>query len=288
MTDDLRAGTELYAAPADMGSALAALADGDRTVLAGGTDFYPSRVGQPLTEAVVDITGVEELRGISQADDSWRIGALTTWSDMVSAELPPAFRALKLAAAEVGGVQIQNAGTVGGNLCNSSPAADGVPPLLALDAKVELASASGTRQLPLEEFLIGYRQTALMPGELLSAVLVPRQHEEAATDFVKLGSRRYLVISIVMVSALIDSDSSGVITHARVAVGSCSPVAQRARDLETELEGRSTADDLAAVVTPDHLSMLTPIDDARAPAAYRMDAALAMTGRALEGCRRLS
>lgn len=286
VTDELLAtpASERYAAPAHLGEALAALAEGDRTVLAGGTDFYPSRVGRPLTEAVVDITRVDELRGISQTNTSWRIGALTTWADVVAADLPRAFRGLKFAAREVGGVQIQNAGTVGGNLCNASPAADGVPPLLTLDASVELASVGGTRQLPLEEFLVGYRQTALRADELLTSVLVPREQEQAMSHFVKLGSRRYLVISIVMVAALIASDGDGVITGARVAIGSCSPVAQRARQLETDLVGLGSADDLAAVVTPDHLEMLSPIDDVRAPASYRMDAALVMARRALRGC----
>jgi len=286
VTDDLLAtpASDAYAAPAHLGDALAALAEGDRTVLAGGTDFYPSRVGRPLIEAVVDITRIDELRGISQTDTSWRIGALTTWADIVAADLPPAFWGLKLAAREVGGLQIQNAGTVGGNLCNASPAADGVPPLLTLDASVELAAADGTRQLPLEEFLVGYRQTALRPGELLTAVLVPREHDQAMTHFVKLGSRRYLVISIVMVAALLASDDDGIITRSRIAIGSCSPVAQRGRDLEADLVGRSITDDLGAVVKQEHLEMLTPIDDARAPAVYRMDAALVMVRRALDGC----
>ena len=102
-----------------------------------------------------------------------RIGACTTWSAIRDAALPPAFDALRAAAAEVGGGQIQNAGTIGGNLCNASPAADGVPPLLALDAEVELASAAGTRRLPLAAFLRGPRRTDRRPGEMLTAVLIP-------------------------------------------------------------------------------------------------------------------
>lgn len=275
---------DLYALPAELNEALALLAGGDRTVLAGGTDFFPARVGRPLTEPVVDITDIAELRGISHGDGLWRIGALTSWADIVAADMPPAFRGLKLAAREVGGVQIQNAGTIGGNLCNSSPAADGVPPLLTLDAAVELASVEGRRQMPLEEFLVGYRETALRPGELLTTILVPSESDDAAADFVKLGSRRYLVISIVMVAAIVASDSAGTVTEARVAIGACSPVAQRARDLEAELVGRTAEDDLASVVEPRHLEMLTPIDDPRAPASYRMDAALTMVRRALRGC----
>ena len=123
------------------------------TVLAGGTDFYPARVGRAVTEDVLDIAGIAALRGISGTSAGWRLGATTTWSELVEADLPPMFDGLKQAAREVGGRQIQNAGTVAGNICNASPAADGVPALLALDAEVELASRDGARRLPLASFI---------------------------------------------------------------------------------------------------------------------------------------
>jgi len=271
-----------FLAPVGLGAALDMLAIAEHTILAGGTDFYPARVGKPLTEPVVDISGIKELRGISESEDVRRIGALTTWSEIIAADLPGSCDALKMAAARVGGVQIQNTATIAGNLCNASPAADGVPPLLALDASVELASVAGTRVMPLEEFLTGYRQTALKPGELLTAVLLPRDLDGAASHFLKLGSRSYLVISAVMVAALLGFDSAGRVEQARIVVGSCSPVARRLRDLEEELIGRDG--DVAAVVTPAHLSALTPIDDIRASAAHRMDAALELVRRAIANC----
>ncbi len=144
------------------------------TVLAGGTDFYPARVGRSVTEDVLDIAGIAALRGISETADGWRLGATTTWSELVEASLPPLFDGLKQAAREVGGRQIQNAGTIAGNICNASPAADGVPALLTLDAEVELASRAGTRRLPLAAFITGVRRTALQPGELVVALHVPR------------------------------------------------------------------------------------------------------------------
>lgn len=274
--------TAEYLAPAGLSQALEILAEGRHTVLAGGTDFYPARVGRALNEPVIDITGIDELQGITRDGDLRRIGALTTWSEVIAADLPRSFDGLKMAAARVGGVQIQNAGTIGGNLCNASPAADGVPPLLALDASVELASASGTRVIPLEEFLVGYRETALRPGELVAAVLVPGALEGASSDFLKLGARKYLVISIVMVAVVIALDNEGRVEQARVAVGACSPVAQRARRLESELVGRQG--DLAALVSPEHLSMLSPIDDIRAGAADRLDAALQLVRRSIMNC----
>lgn len=260
------------------------LATSRGTVLAGGTDFYPARVGRPLTEAVVDISGISDLRQISLVDDEYRLGALTTWTDIVRADLPTCFNGLKLAAREVGGVQIQNAGTVGGNLCNASPAADSIPPLLTLNAEVELASSRGTRRMPLTEFVVDYRRTAIDKDELMTAVVVPAERSGAESDFIKLGSRSYLVISIVMVATLIAKDDKGTVEEARVAVGAASPVAVRLPELEAELVGKSVADDLGAVVQPVHLSGLSPIDDPRAPAGYRIDAARELVARSLANC----
>ena len=134
-----------YLRPTALDDALAALSSRPLTVLAGGTDFYPARVGAPLDDDVLDITALQSLRAIEEHADHWRIPALATWTDIVEADLPPWFDGLKLAAREIGGRQVQNAGTLCGNLCNASPAADGVPVLLSLDAEVgaRLAGAAG-------------------------------------------------------------------------------------------------------------------------------------------------
>ena len=273
-----------YLSPGSLAEAVEMLAGGRHTVLAGGTDFFPARAGRPSTEPVVDITRVGELRGIACHEDHFRIGALTSWAEIAASDLPRGFDGLRTAAGRVGSIQVQNAGTVGGNLCNASPAADGVPPLLALDASIELSSASGRRIVLLEDFIVGYRQTDLQPGELLTAVLVPRQFEHAASAFEKLGSRRYLVISIAMVAVLVAIDPGRRVTAARVAIGACSPVAQRARALEADLVGRMVDEPLEDLVTTDHLSMLSPIDDIRASASYRRHAALMLTRRTLQAC----
>src|SRR5712671_6018930 len=140
-------------------------------VLSGGTDFYPALGDRIAQEPVMDISGLRELRGVSTEANYIRIGGLTTWSDIIRAPLPRCFDALKAAAREVGSVQIQNRGTVAGNLCNASPAADGVPPLLALDAEVELVSTSGMRRMPLGDFITGNRKTLRRPDEMLTAVI---------------------------------------------------------------------------------------------------------------------
>jgi CO/xanthine dehydrogenase FAD-binding subunit len=182
----------------------------------------------------------------------------------------------------VGSVQIQNRGTIGGNLCNASPAADGVPPLLTLDASVELASRAGRRVLPLARFITGYRATALRPGELLAAVLVPAVTPAARAAFVKLGARRYLVISILMAAALVERDGAGRIARAAVAIGAASPVAMRLPGLEAELAGLAPGRRPSKVLEPRHLAGLSPVSDLRAGREYRLAAALAIAGEALD------
>lgn len=269
-----------YHRPARLNEALAALAAAPRVIVAGGTDFYPARVGRPLDDDILDISALDELRRVRDEGTAWRIPALATWTEIVEADLPPYFRGLQLAAREVGGVQIQNAGTVCGNLCNASPAADGVPNLLALDAEIELASTAGTRRLKLGEFITGNRKTVRRPEELVTAVFVPKPQHDARATFLKLGTRRYLVISIVMVGAVVEIDK-GTVAAARIAVGACSAVAQRLPQLERELVGKTFDERLADVAAARHLAPLAPIDDVRGTADYRNDAALTLLRRML-------
>jgi CO/xanthine dehydrogenase FAD-binding subunit len=272
----------LYLRPTELDEAVAALAANELTVLAGGTDFYPARVGRALDDDVLDISAIPELRGIVRAGEEIRIGAATTWSDIAAASLPPSFDALKAAAREIGGLQIQNAGTLGGNLCNASPAADGIPCLLALDAVVDLASADGIRSLPLGDFVLGNRRTARRPVEMMTAIRVRLPRGETASRFLKLGARRYLVISIVMTAVVLERTPAGEVAAARIAVGACSAAAQRLPELERALVGKSLEPGLGGLVEARHLAPLAPIDDVRGTAAYRRDAALSLVARALE------
>lgn len=251
-------------------------------VLAGGTDHYPARVGPRAAEDILDISRVAGLRGIAETDSGWRIGALTTWTEVIEATLPPLFDGLKLAAREVGGVQIQNRGTVGGNLCNASPAADGVPPLLSLDAEIELASAQGARRLKVSDFVQGNRRTAKRTDELVTAIHLPRTAHPAKGDFLKLGARRYLVISIVMAAGVIERTADRKLGAIRIAVGACSAAAQRLTMLERDLAGLPIDDTLSTRVTEAHLAPLSPIDDVRGSAAYRVDCALTIVRRLVD------
>ena len=270
-----------YHRPRELAEALEVLRDGRVTIIAGGTDYYPARVERPANDDLLDITAIEGLRRIEATPEHFRIGAGVTWTDLIRADLPPCFDGLKLAAREIGGVQIQNTGTIAGNVCNASPAADSMPNLLALETAVELASADERRVMPLAEFVTGNRRTRRGSAELVTALLIPRSLEASHSTFLKLGARRYLVISIVMVAAVLE-ERAGKVAAARIAVGACSAVACRLPALERALLGRPWDRGLAAGVEPAQLAVLSPIDDVRAGAAYRREAALVLLRRALE------
>jgi len=272
----------VYLRPATIEEALDRLGAG-ALLLAGGTDVMVGADETRLRGDVVDISRLSELRGISRSGEAFRIGGATTWSEIARAELPPAFATLQAAAREVGAIQIQNRGTVAGNLCNASPAADGAPALLALDACVELVSRRGARRMPLASFLTGPRRTQRAADEILSAVVCPAPPATMRSAFLKLGARRYLVISIVMVAVALDIEAETV-RAARVVVGACSPVAMRVGAAERRLAGLPARAGLGDALRPQDFGALTPIDDLRASADYRRAAALTLARRAAELC----
>ena len=269
-----------YLRPDTLPEALDALATGEFRIAAGCTDLFPATERKALEGPILDITAIDSLRGIKVTAQGVRIGALTTWRDVIDTPLPPAFDGLKQAAAEVGAHQIQNRGTVAGNLCNASPAADGVPPLLTLSASVELTSSAGTRTTPLEQFIKGPRQVDLRPGEVVSAILIPQEATAGQSHFRKLGARKYLVISIAMVAARLELDGTTV-SAARIAVGACGPVATRLPAAEARLVGHALDPD--RIREMDVAASLSPIADMRADAAYRLHAAADLVRRTVAG-----
>jgi CO/xanthine dehydrogenase FAD-binding subunit len=264
--------------------ALYMLAETRATILAGGTDVFPSLGERPLSGPVLDLSGIAEIAGIRFADRYIEFGGRTTWTEIVKANLPSGFDGLKAASREVGSVQIQNQATIAGNICNASPAADGVAALMALDAQVTLESRRGSRTLPLTEFVLGNRKTSRWPDELLTSVKIPRRLENSFATFLKLGARRYLVISIVMVAATVRAGAGGIIEEALLCVGSCSAKALRLTELEESLIGLPLSPNLRNAVKTSHFSGLYPIDDVRATAAYRIEAAVTLVQRALDAC----
>ena len=276
-----------YHRPTSLSEALRIARRDDIVVVAGGTDVYPARTsraswGQPNDGELLDISRITELRGIADRGDYWWIGALTTWSEIVRADLPALFDGLKAAAREIGGIQIQNRGTIAGNICTASPAGDSIPCLLALDAEVECVEGTPYR-VALAQFITGYRRIVL-DGGIVTGIRIPKRPGRG--HFLKLGARRYLVISIAMVAGTFDIDDvTGTIRSARIAVGACSAVAQRLPKLEARLAGTRLGD-----VQPiaDELAHLAPIDDVRADASYRRAAALQLVADLLAdvGARR--
>ena len=203
-----------YVRPGSLDDALARLSERPHRVLAGGTDVFPADatavgwgkpgIGHPDSAPILDIGGLDALGGIRRLPDRTEIGALVTWTEAIDSDLPAWFDGVRMAAREVGGRQIQNRGTLAGNLCNASPAADGVPPLLVLNARVRLRHRGGARELPLRDFITGNRRTCLRAGELMTAIVIPSPGPGTRSTFLKLGARRYLVISIAMTAACLE------------------------------------------------------------------------------------
>ncbi|MGB1008629.1 MAG: FAD binding domain-containing protein [Thiolinea sp.] len=271
-----------FAQPKAIEEALSLLANERWSILSGGTDFYPALGDKPPQGNILDLSRLHTLNQITQDNDYWIIGARVTWSDIIQADLPVAFDALKLAAREVGSIQIQNRATLAGNLCNASPAADGMPPLLCLDTQVKLASIRGERTVALSDFIRGNRETALADDEILTHLLIPKAATCGHSAFLKLGARKYLVISISMIAARLHWNEAGIIKDAAISIGSCSLVAQRLKTLESDLIGQQRSVAINQFVRAEHLDCLSPIDDVRATANYRLDASLTMVRRTLQ------
>lgn len=274
----------MFLRPGTLDEALQTLAHTPATILAGGTDLFPAFTGSQLKGPILDISAIGELKGIRKSGDFFHIGARTTWSELLTAPLPRGFDGLRAAAREIGSIQIQNQATIAGNICNASPAADGVAALLALDAEVTLASHEGTRTVPVGEFVQGNRKTVREPDEILVAIRVPCRWENAASSFLKLGARRYLVISIVMVAANIRIGDDRRIAEAAICVGSCSAKAVRLTELEKTLIGVDVEDQLGGLAKPEYFAPISPIDDIRGTAEYRREAAQTQVHRAVLEC----
>jgi len=257
--------------PTSLARAFELLAGGDGwRPIAGGTDLMVQITGElaPPPDRVLDLWRLDELRGINY-DNGWLVmGALTTYTEIRGSELcHKHLPALVEAAATIGAAQIQNRGTLGGNIANASPAGDTLPVLLATDARIVLGSAAGERAVPAADFWTGYRQTARRPDELVVRVAIPLARGRHVR-FRKVGTRRAQAISKVVMS-LSWREDAGVWRDVRLALGSVAATPIRAKETERVLEGaaprRETADHAAATVANE----IQPIDDVRSTADYR-------------------
>lgn len=270
-----------YLRPQSLAEAVAArAAHPDWTVLAGGTDLLVSSALKPAPAGIIDLFGLQPLSGIEAlADGSIRIGAAVPYarildSDLCRRELP----CLHAAAREIGALQIQARGTLGGNIGTSSPVGDSLPALLALDAEVELAGAAGSRAVPYHGFCTGYRRTALGPGELICAVRFPPRPAGLRQLWRKVGTRRAQSISKVMLAAAATM-SGGAIDHVRVALGAVADRPIRVVEVEAALAGGRPGAELAARAREVLAGAITPIDDVRSTADYRLQVAQNLVAR---------
>ena len=243
----------------------------DARFVAGGTDVLPHvRDGKIRPPALISLRRVRELDGVdTSAPDVTRIGGLTRVADLVAdAELARRLPALVQGARRLGSAQIRNVATVGGNLCNASPCADLAPPLLVHDARVLIEGPGGARELALEEFFVGKGATRLQAGEILTAVLVDTPPARTAARFDKIVRVR-MDIALASTAVLLRVEA-GRITRARAAAGSVAPRPVRLPAVEKLLEGRPPSDELAREAGVLARTEITPIDDVRATAAYRL------------------
>ncbi len=273
-------------APRTLAEAVSALAtDPELTPLAGCTDLMVQEAARSGTVGgVLDLSGIAELRGVTESREGLEIGAGTTFTEIRgSAAVLRHAPALARAAASIGGWQIQNRATLGGNVVNASPAGDSLPVLLALSARVLVAGPGGERAIEYSDFHVGYRETALRPGELVRAFHLPAQAEGSRQLFRKVGTRLAQAISKVVV-ALVSRVEDGRVAELRLAAGSVAPVPVLFGAIGQEALGRPATKETATWLGWQAAAQVTPIDDVRSTAEYRRFALERVVRRlALEG-----
>jgi carbon-monoxide dehydrogenase medium subunit len=249
---------------------------GDKArVLAGGTDLLVLLKDQKLTaEVVMSLAGVRDLNFIRYEDGRGAtLGALATHGGVATSPMiQQKFPDLAEACSQVGAVQIQNLGTVGGNLCNASPAADVAPPLLLMDAVLTLASTRGERRVSIHDFFQGPRRTVLQADEILKEIFVPEIPGRRGATYLKLGRRKAMEIAIVGIGVAIHLNGSDqVVSECRIAMGSVAPTPVRARRGEEILRNQEVRDELIEEVAVVAAEEASPISDVRASREYRLD-----------------
>jgi CO/xanthine dehydrogenase FAD-binding subunit len=238
---------------------------------AGGTDLMVLlEAGRLPHRNYVNIWPLRELRGIEVSDTHVTLGALTTYTDVQAHEvLQREFPMLCQAASETGGLAIQNRGTLGGNIVNASPAADSPPALLAYNAEIELVSNRGARWLPYDEFHLGYKQMNMQADELLTRIRLPRTTAGITHYYRKVGTRKAQAISKVCLAAAARVEN-GMLTDVRIALGSVAPIVLRCKQTEGAIRGKALTDDTVNEARETLMREITPIDDVRSTASYRL------------------
>ena len=257
--------------------------------MAGATDLLPRiKRKQVLAKDLVDISGLQELRYIRREAGTVRIGALTTIADLeAEKDDSPWGRLLSDVVGRFGSPNIRSMATVGGNICAASSSEDLIPVFLVLDAKVKTIRKSGIREIPLKEFLVAKRKTALYDDEVLAEVSFPEPSARAACSFQKLGMRNILIIALVSVATFLEMDDSrSKIKCARVALNRVKgKIPQRVESVEKELLGQKLDERTIKSAVERLGEELALTSDYRASAEYRCEAAEVLLGRALADCQ---
>jgi carbon-monoxide dehydrogenase medium subunit len=252
-------------------------------ILAGGTDLISGvRAGKiTLPANIIDINRVMQLNSIDHSGDVVEIGAAAKLADILASNIVTTrIRILGEAISEMGSAQVRNMGTIGGNLCNASPAADTAPPLLVLDSKLHIMGVGGDKVVSVHEFFLGPGKTLLSPTEVLTRIEVPMQPPDAKCTFVKLGRRRSLTLSTVCVAAIVRTKNR-TFEDVRIALGAVAPTPLRIRKAEESLKGKRVCEDSineASMIVRDEVK---PITDVRASKEYRREMSYELTKRTL-------
>jgi len=271
-----------YTAATSVDEALEAMAAGARPI-AGGTDLVVGARGgkAPLPEALVAIHRVSELRGIREQDGGLVLGALATHADIVASSTAcELFTALADASAIVGSHATRNAGTIGGNVMNASPAMETGGPLICFDAVATLRSASGIRRVALADLFTGPGRTVAEPGELLTELAIPAPRDGTGSCYARLEYRRQMEIAIVGATAVVTLDG-GTIRDARIAITALAPTIHRVAEAEQALNGSDASDAAVHAAADAAAGASRPISDVRGSADYRRAMAAVLTRRAI-------
>lgn len=272
-----------FESPRSLDEACRLLAQTGGRLIAGGTDVIPQmRDGRFRAETLVDLSHIDELSTIEMSGGEITIGALTSYTMMRNSSLLQAHASLlSEVSGLVGGLQTQNRGTLGGNIANASPAGDTLPPLLVLNAMVDLVSSAGERSLPLEAFLQGPGQTDLAPDEIIRQVRFAPLPPGVNSLFMRLGNRQGMVISVASVAIVLGMQPDGVVDDVRIALGAVAPTAIRCRPAENILRGHYLNSDLIDASAQAAAQACQPIDDVRGSAAYRRHGVRVLVRRGL-------
>ncbi len=260
----------------------------DAEVFAGATDVIPQlRAGRAEPGALVDLKGIERLVSVSADDAGWTIGAATPTADLTgNAQLSAEFPGLVEAAGLIGSDQIQNRSSLGGNLCNASPAADSVPAMVVNDMRAVVAGPDGTRTIPVVDVTTGPGSTSLGPGEFVVEFQLDHRPARTGDAYLRLIPRTEMDIAVVGAGARLSFDEAGVCTSAAVALGAVAPTVVRVSDAESALVGTAASDilgngDAMAAVAAAATAACNPIDDKRGTVAYRRQVAGVLARRAV-------